>query len=177
MLPSYSHNSQVTPIRRHEHSRQGESVRRRSGLNCYRRFDHKPTTTAQKNQISKVGINRAKLPVKWYFQFWKGGMLRKDLTERQRRFVDAYIKSPNAAQAARKAGYSLKSANVTASRLLANINISREIERRLKELENKRTAELSGVLNFLTLTMRGEMTEKICLCVGNGKSARIETAE
>ena len=43
--------------------------------------------------------------------------MSRSLTERQRRFVDAYLVSRNAAQAARDAGYSPKRSTTTGSDL------------------------------------------------------------
>lgn len=60
------------------------------------------------------------------------------LTERQRRFVDAYIKTGNASESARQAGYSDKVITVTAAKLLVNTSIRAEIDRRLKEVQTAR---------------------------------------
>ena len=91
------------------------------------------------------------------------------MTERQKRFVDAYIKTGNASEAARLAGYSKKNVNVDGAKLLANPSISREIEKRLKELESERTADLKETLEYLTSVMRGEKTEIVVVVVGTGK--------
>ena len=53
-----------------------------------------------------------------------------DFTERQARFIEEYLISGNAAQAAVKAGYARRSANVEGARLLANASISAEINAR-----------------------------------------------
>ena len=91
------------------------------------------------------------------------------MTERQKRFVDAYIKTGNASEAARLAGYSRKNVNVDGAKLLANSSISREIEKRLKELESERTADVKETLEYLTSVMRGEKTEIVVVVVGTGK--------
>ena len=91
------------------------------------------------------------------------------MTERQKRFVDAYIKTGNASEAARLAGYSKKNVNVDGAKLLANPSISREIEKRLKELESERTADLKETLEYMTSVMRGEKTEIVVVVVGTGK--------
>lgn len=77
------------------------------------------------------------------------------LTERQKRFVDAYIKTGNASEAARLAGYSKKNVNVDGAKLLVNPSISREVQKRLKELESERTADVKETLEYLTSVMRG----------------------
>lgn len=54
------------------------------------------------------------------------------LTAQQELFVEEYIKCRKGAEAARRAGYSPNSAKVTASRLLTNANVLKEIEERTK---------------------------------------------
>lgn len=53
------------------------------------------------------------------------------LSNKQRVFIEEYLKCWNAAEAARRAGYS--HANVQGARLLANVSISGEIRARLDE--------------------------------------------
>ena len=91
------------------------------------------------------------------------------MTERQKRFVDAYIQTGNASEAARLAGYSRKNVDVDSAKLLVNPSISREIEKRLKELESERTADVKETLEYLTSVMRGEKTEIVVVVVGTGK--------
>jgi phage terminase small subunit len=59
----------------------------------------------------------------------------KALTRKQRKFVDAYLETLNATEAARRAGYSDKSsgARVRGSELLANRNVRTAIDERLAE--------------------------------------------
>jgi phage terminase small subunit len=52
------------------------------------------------------------------------------MTEKQRRFVEAYLADPNGKRAAIKAGYSERSAEVEASRLLRHPKVAAELERR-----------------------------------------------
>lgn len=54
------------------------------------------------------------------------------LTAQQERFIEEYIKCRKGAEAARRAGYAVDSARVTASKLLSNANILKEIEERTK---------------------------------------------
>ena len=83
------------------------------------------------------------------------------LNERQRQFVDFYIQSGNAAQSARKAGYSAQSARQIAKRLLSRPAIHRAIDDRLKVLESQRTAKTQELLEHLTSVVRGEVLETI----------------
>lgn len=54
------------------------------------------------------------------------------INAQQERFIEEYIRCRKGAEAARRAGYSDKSARVQASRLLTNANILKEIEERTK---------------------------------------------
>lgn len=59
------------------------------------------------------------------------------LSDRQKRFVDEYLIDCNATQAAIRAGYTAQFANKTGPRLLVNVGIAREIERRRNRIANK----------------------------------------
>ena len=96
-------------------------------------------------------------------------MAEKKMTERQKRFVDAYIKTGNASEAARLAGYAKKNSDVDGAKLLVNPSISREIEKRLKEMESERTADLQETLEYMTAVMRGEKEDVVVVTVGTGK--------
>ena len=58
----------------------------------------------------------------------------KQLTRKQQAFIDAYLVCFNGAEAARRAGYSAKTARQTASDLLAESYISEQIDARLSEV-------------------------------------------
>ena len=60
------------------------------------------------------------------------------LNPKQQRFCEEYMIDLNATQAAIRAGYSVATACEQASRLLANVKISREIER-LQAIQSRRT--------------------------------------
>ncbi len=90
------------------------------------------------------------------------------LTEKQQRFVDYYIETGNASEAARKAGYSKCIANRIGTENLSKPVIKLAIGKRLQELKNKRTATLSEVLEFMTAVMRGEIAEDVVVTEGTG---------
>lgn len=90
------------------------------------------------------------------------------MNARQKRFCAEYLIDCNATQAAIRAGYSLKTAKVTAAKLLKNGNIKAEIEQKLQEIQNERIASAQEVLTFLTAVMRGEQTEQTLKFVGEG---------
>lgn len=60
------------------------------------------------------------------------------LNAKQQRFCEEYMIDLNATQAAIRAGYSVKTANEQGARLLANVSVSREIEK-LQALQSRRT--------------------------------------
>ena len=88
------------------------------------------------------------------------------LTQKQRRFIDEYIISGNATQAAIKAGYSKKTAAVTATENLRKPNIKAEIEKRNAEIQSEKTADMTEVMEYLTSVMRGEQTESVATSKG-----------
>lgn len=91
------------------------------------------------------------------------------LTEKQRRFIDYYIETGNASEAARRAGYSKKIANRIGTENLSKPVIKAAIDARLKELEDKRIAKADEVLEFLTSTLRGELKEEQVVVEGQGE--------
>ena len=95
--------------------------------------------------------------------------MEKKLTERQKRFVDFYIKTGNASEAARLAGYSEKTAYSIGDENLKKPEISREIAKRLEELKSSRTADLKETLEYMTSVMRGEKEDVVVVTVGTGK--------
>ena len=90
------------------------------------------------------------------------------LTEKQRRFVDYYIETGNASEAARRAGYSEKTAGWIGQENLQKPTIKAAVDARLKELEDKRIATADEVMQFLTSTLRGEVKEERVVVEGTG---------
>lgn len=91
------------------------------------------------------------------------------LTEKQRRFVAAYIKTGNAAEAARQAGYKKKTADAIGRENLRKPTVRNAIEKRLKEIEDAQIADAKEVMKLLTSTLRGELEEEIIVCEGRGE--------
>lgn len=58
----------------------------------------------------------------------------KSLTRKQRVFVAEYLKTWNAAESARRAGYSVKTAREIGRKLLTNVDIKAEVDARLSEV-------------------------------------------
>lgn len=92
----------------------------------------------------------------------------KSLTVKQQRFVDAYIETGNAAEAARRAGYKSRNADVMGRENLRKHTVRKVLEARLKEIEDKRIAKAKEVMEFLTSSMRGEIKEEVVVVEGTG---------
>lgn len=95
------------------------------------------------------------------------------MTTRQENFIDEFIlKSGNGAAAARASGYSENGAKVTASKLLSREDVRRSIDDRLDELKSAKVADEKELLEFLTSTMRGELSDDVV--IPSGKVIRIQ---
>lgn len=75
------------------------------------------------------------------------------LTEKQQKFVDYYLASGNAEDAAKKAGYNARG-NTT--KLLQNTTIQQAIHERNKQIVSDRIADMEEVKKFWTDTLRDE---------------------
>lgn len=76
------------------------------------------------------------------------------LTEKQQRFVDEYLIDLNATQAAIRAGYSAKTADVQGSRMLGNVKVQQAISEAMAE-RSKRTGinQDRGVLELAKIAL------------------------
>ena len=101
------------------------------------------------------------------------------LTPKQEAFVDAYIETGNATEAAKRAGYSEKTAGVVGAENLKKPKIKQAIEARQAEIHSERTADMAEIMEFLTSAMRGELTDENVVVEGAGdgisKARIIET--
>lgn len=89
------------------------------------------------------------------------------LTQKQRRFVDEYIISGNATQAAIKAGYAPKAAAQTGAENLRKPQIKSYIDAKMAEIEFSKIADAKEVLEFYTRVLREEETEEVTLAAGD----------
>lgn len=80
----------------------------------------------------------------------------KGLTEKQKRFCDNYIRTGNATQSAISAGYKKKTAGAIACENLKKPKIKEYIEEKSRKLEDKMTASMKEVSEFITSVMRDE---------------------
>ena len=87
------------------------------------------------------------------------------LTPKQKAFADYYIECGNAAEAARKAGYSQKTADAIGRENLRKPTICAYISERVRPTEQKRIADADEVMQFYTAVMRGEVKDQFGLDV------------
>ncbi len=71
------------------------------------------------------------------------------MTKKQKRFIEEYLIDLNATQAAIRAGYSPKTANEQASRMLANVSIQTEISKAMAERSRRTGINQDRVLREL----------------------------
>ena len=83
--------------------------------------------------------------------------------------VDYYVETGNKTEAAKKAGYSEKTAASIGDENLRKPAIKAAIDARLRELEGKRIAKADEVMQFLTSTLRGEVKEERVVVEGTGE--------
>lgn len=93
--------------------------------------------------------------------------ITKKLTLKQQRFVDEYIISGNATQAAIKAGYSKKTANRIATENLSKPVIKTAIDKRNAEIQSEKTMDMQEVMELLASIARGETTEETVTSKGD----------
>lgn len=87
------------------------------------------------------------------------------LTLKQKKFADEYIISGNAYQSAIKAGYSENYAKGNINKLLENVGVKTYIQKRLKEIDDKKIADQKEVLERLTRFGRREEFENVVVMV------------
>lgn len=83
----------------------------------------------------------------------------EELTPKQKAFADYYIECGNATEAARRAGYSDKTARQIATENLTKPSICEYIAERVKPTEEKRIATGDEIMQFFTSVMRGEVLD------------------
>lgn len=85
------------------------------------------------------------------------------LTPKQKKFCEWYIKTGNATEAAKKAGYSEKTAARMGSENLQKPVISAYIAERIEKQDAKLIADADEVLRFYSSVMRGQKKDQFGL--------------
>ena len=88
---------------------------------------------------------------------------KKQLTQRQIRYVQDFMKSNNVTQAAIRSGYSKKTASVQGSRLLTNVKVAEYVDAINERLESDKIADIQEVMEYLTSVMRGDTKDQFDL--------------
>lgn len=99
------------------------------------------------------------------------------LNARQKAFCEFYVACGNATEAAKKAGYSERTAYSIGQRLLKNVEVQNYVQELMEKVEEKRMASAEEVIKFLTASMRGEIEEEVIVVEGQGEGiseARVE---
>lgn len=120
----------------------------------------------RKNMILLIRLNREFCLQITVLYFQEVSSITQKLTQKQQRFVDEYIISGNATQAAIKAGYSKKTAKQMGTENLAKPIVKTAIEKRNEEIKSEKTADMTEVMEYLTSVMRGEQTESVATAKG-----------
>lgn len=82
--------------------------------------------------------------------------LAQKLTKKERIFADEYVKTTNGTQSAITAGYSEKTASVTASKMLRKPKVRQYIDAIMDERSKSTIATADEVLQYLSRVMNGE---------------------
>ena len=99
------------------------------------------------------------------------------LTAKQQKFADYYIELGNAAEAARKAGYSKRTARFVGAENLTKPNIKKYIDTRLNELASERVATQQEILEFLTRLVRRQEMEQVVVTLKKPVSVPMQDKE
>lgn len=82
------------------------------------------------------------------------------LTPKQKAFADEYLISGNITEAAKKAGYSEKTARVIGQENLQKPAVLSYIAERQKQIDDSRIADVKEVLEFYSSVLRGEVKDQ-----------------
>lgn len=82
------------------------------------------------------------------------------LNEKQKAFAEYYAACFNATEAAKKAGYSERTAYSIGQRLLKHVEVQKCLQSLSKSAHSERIATINEVLEYLTETMRDENEQR-----------------
>ena len=91
------------------------------------------------------------------------------MTPKQQRFIEEYLIDLNGAQAAIRAGYSKKGADVAAARLLGDVRIKAEIDRAIQARSKRTEIDQDRVLKELACIGFSKLTDMVTW--GEGKAS------
>lgn len=85
------------------------------------------------------------------------------LKPKELKFAEEWLKTTNATQSAIKAGYSARTAYSAGNRLLKKVDVKQYIDERLAEMQENSIADTNEVMQFLSSTMRGDISDQFGL--------------
>lgn len=91
------------------------------------------------------------------------------LTPKQQQFCLEYLKDFNGTQAAIRAGYSKKTANEQAARMLANVSIQNYIRETNSAIQKSTIMDVQEIQERLTKVARGDLKEDVVVVLGDGE--------
>ena len=95
------------------------------------------------------------------------------MTNKQRQFALEYLKDCNATAAAKRAGYSEKTAKQQGSKMLQLPEVKAFVEEEMKKLESEKVADAREIVEYLTAVIRGEIGDELYVQEGS-KTAKKE---
>ena len=87
----------------------------------------------------------------------------KEPTPKQKAFADEFLKCGNQTEAAKRAGYSEKTARQAGAENMKKPVVLEYIQKRQKQIEDARIADITEVMQYLTSVMRGEVKDQFGL--------------
>ena len=99
----------------------------------------------------------------------------KKLTPKEKKFCQEYVRTGNASEAVRLAGYSEKNVRQRGSKMLAKDYILAYINELMEELKKETIADADEVLQLLTSIARGETKEENVVVDKCGNVSIVET--
>lgn len=87
----------------------------------------------------------------------------KEPTPKQKAFGDEFLKCGNQTEAAKRAGYSEKTARQAGAENMKKPVVLEYIQKRQKQIEDARIADITEVMQYLTSVMRGEVKDQFDL--------------
>ena len=91
------------------------------------------------------------------------------LSAKRQRFVDEYCVDFNGTQAAIRAGYSIRTANEQAARLLATVSVKRALEEKRAEIAESSKLKVSDVIDELRNIAFSDITQVISFSAAKAK--------
>lgn len=90
------------------------------------------------------------------------------MMKRMKDFADFYLETGNIYESAIKAGYSENYAKTNASKLLEKDSVKKYIDEQLAEIQSKRIANITEVMEYLTKGLRQELEEEVVVVTERG---------